>query len=162
MANEFQARYLEILKGSPYIQSVAKPGRQIVNIEYYSYNTRIGTVAAPLLNGVAQTSTIETQADSDFVIAYTSFCSQDIDNASLSFNQTFLLQMQDQSSGKFFYNVPVLSSLVAGGGGFPFVNPAPRVLNPNTNLLVSVTNQNPNINPVGAFIALHGQRIYYA
>lgn len=161
MANEFQTRYLEILKNSPYIQAIAKPGRAIQNIEYYSYNTLIGSAAAPLVNLVPQTSTIETQADSDFAITFMSAAVLETVNGIATYNNNITLQIQDLSTGKLFFNIPTVVGLVTGGGGFPFVLPAPRVVASNSQLLFTAMNRDSAINPVGLYIALHGSRIYY-
>lgn len=159
--NEFQSRYLEILKNSPYIQSIAKPGRTIQNIEYYCYNIAIGTAAAPLVLNVPQTATIETQADSDFAATFLSGSVQETANALAVFNWNLTLQIQDLSNGKLFFNIPTVMGLVTGAGGFPFVLPAPRVINPNSSLAITVMNRDTVINPISAFVAIHGTRIYY-
>jgi hypothetical protein len=166
MANEFQARYLALLTSSPYIASVAKPGRAIVDVQYYAYNGRVGTDAVPLALNVPQTSTFDTQSDSDFVLTFFSACVQETAAGAMIYNANTALQIQDLSTGKLFFNVPTALGLISGAGGFPFVFPSPRVLNPNTSIAVTATNRDTLVNgglgPVGLFYAFHGTRIFYA
>ena len=164
--NPLQAKYLEILNASPYLDAVRKPGRQVVDVQYYAYNVRVGSVAVPLADGVAQTTTFETQADSDFVVSEVSAALQAEDNGAMLYNGNVVLQVTDLSSGKLFYNRPAALALVTGAGGFPFVLPAARVWNPNTSIAVTATNRDALINggagPVGLFLAFHGTRLFYA
>ena len=51
---------------------------------------------------------------------------------------------------------------MAGGGGFPFIFPAPRVIRPNTNLLLTALNRDTAQNYVQMFLTLGGTRIFYA
>lgn len=161
MLDAFQQKYLEILQRSPYIQSIAKPGREIQNIEYYCYNAQIGSAASPLVLNVPQQTTIETQSDSDFAVTFISAGVQETANNVLVYNWNLTLQAQDLSTGKTFFNVPTVMGLVSGAGGFPFVLPAPRVMNPNTNLQWTAVNRDTVTNPLIVFLALHGTRIYY-
>lgn len=162
----FQARYIEILNNSPYVASVRKPGREIVDIAYYAYNGRVGTDAVPLANGVAQAQTFDTQSDSDFVLSFISATVQETAGGPMQYNDNVQLQIQDLSTGKLFFNVPTTLGLVSGAGGFPLVLPAPRVLNPNTAIAITAINRDPVVNggagPVGLYYAFHGTRIFYA
>lgn len=158
----FEQRALEILASSPYMRAIAIPGRRIAAVQYYAYNTVVGSATSPLVANVPQSSTIEIQADSYFALAFMSSAVQLSANSLMQFNVNATLQIQDQSNGKFFFNIPTPLSMVTGAGGFPFVFPASRVLAPNTGLQVTVTNRDGTINPIGAFIDLHGIRIFYA
>lgn len=160
--SKFEAKYLEILNASPYIKAFAKPGRRVARIQYYDYNIRIGSAAAPLLLNTPQIGNIETQADSDFVMTYLSTGALQVANGVMTFNRNITLQIQDQSTGKFFFSAPSVMGLVGGAGGFPYVFPAPRVINPNTNLQITVVNRDTTTNFDGLFLAFHGTRIYYA
>lgn len=163
--NPLQAKYLEILNGSPYMDAVRKPGREIVDVQYYAYNIRVGSVATPLANGVPQTASFETQSDSDFVVSEISAAVQAVNNGAMLYNANLALQITDLSSGKLFFNRPAAIALVTGAGGFPFVLPAARVWNPNTSIAVQATNRDALINagagPVGLFLAFHGTRLFY-
>lgn len=162
-SNDFQAKYLQILADSPYIRSVAKPGRVIVGMETYVYNAVVGTAAIPLTlaNGAVQ-ATLDTQADSDFVLTYLSASVNIASNGDMKVNRNLTLQIQDTSTGKLFFNVPSVMTLVAGAGGFPFIFPAPRVINANTTLLFTVQNRDATQDYNQAFISLGGTRIFYA
>lgn len=164
--NPLEAKYLEILNASDYMAAVRKPGRQIVGVQYYAYNVRVGSVAVPLADGVPQTSVFETQSDSDFVVSEISAALQAEDNGAMLYNGNVAIQIQDLSSGKLFFNRPAAIALVTGAGGFPFVLPAARVWNPNTSIAVQAINRDALINagngPVGLFLAFHGTRLFYA
>jgi len=164
--NPLTARYLEIAKSSPYLASVLKPGRQLVEAQYYAYNGRIGTDAVPLALNVPQVDTFDTQADSDFVLTMISACIQPEANGAMQYNGNVAMQVQDLATGKFMFSAPTPIALVTGAGGFPFRLAAPRVLNPNTSIAVSATNRDALINgglgPVALFYAFHGTRLFYA
>ena len=162
MATKFETRYLQLLQNSPYIQSVARPGMQIARINYYAYNIIIGSAAVPLVAGVPQQGTITTQSDSDFAVTYLSACCENAANGPMSFGNNLTLQIQDTSTGKFFFNQAAPLILVSGGGGFPYVFPAPRVVNPNSGLLITALNRDTNVSPIGCYVAMHGVRIWYA
>lgn len=165
-SNPFQDRFLQIAMQSPYLQSVLKPGRTVTNIEYYAYNVTVGSVAAPLANGIPQTATFDTQSDSDFAIAFLSAAVTETVNGVVVYNDNVALQIQDTSTGKFFFNTDTVIGLVTGAGGFPFVLPASRVINPNTTIAVRATNRDAFVNggagPVGVTLVMHGSRIFYA
>lgn len=165
-SDPFAQRYLEILKASPYLASVLRPGRQVANIAYYAYNGRIGTDAAPLANGVPQVGTVETQADSDFVLTFIMAAVQPTAGGPFQYNANVAWQITDLSTGKPLFSADAAIALTSGAGGFPFVLPAPRVYGPNTSIQVRVTNHDPIMNgaagPVGLYFAFHGTRIYYA
>jgi hypothetical protein len=162
-ANDLQQQYLEILAATPYLASVRKPGRTIVNMETFVYNAVIGTTALPLTlaNGI-QTTTLETFSDSDFVLTYLSASVNITANGDMKFNRNLTLQIQDTSTGKNFFNLPTVMTLVAGGGGFPFVYPAPRVINANVTLLLAAQNRDTAQDYNQMFVAMGGVRIFYA
>jgi hypothetical protein len=166
MGNAFQDKYLALINQSPYIQSIARPGQQIIAVEYYCYNGQVGSVAVPLAVGVPQSTVIETQSDSDFAVTFISTSVQEIAGANVAYNDNVAMQILDNASGKLFFNIATVAPLVSGAGGFPFVLPAPRVIAPNTNLTITATNRDTVVNggagPVGLLFALHGTRIYYA
>lgn len=165
---DFQAKYLQIMQSSPYLASVLKPGRQVADVQYYAYNGVVGflTSGANLAAGAPQAQVFSTQADSDFVLTFISAAVQETTGGPMAYNDNITLQIQDLSTGKFFFNVPTTLGLVAGAGGFPFVLPAPRVLNPNTQIAVTATNRDTIVNGgaglVNLFYAFHGSRIFYA
>lgn len=160
--DEFQARYLALLAQTPYLMGIAKPNRKILGVEYYCYNGQVGSTGSPLVVNVPQTTNIITQADSDFAITFISAGVQEAANNALVYNDNIAWQIQDTSNGKLFFNVATVIGLTSGAGGFPFVLPAPRVINPNTTLLVTATNRDAAISPTGLFFAFHGTRIFYA
>lgn len=161
--NVFQRKYMEIVATSPYLASVLKAGRQVIGFETFVYDATIGTAALPLtLANGPQTTTIETHSDSDFVLSYLSACVNITANGDMKFNRNLTLQIQDTSTGKLFFNVPSVMTLVAGGGGFPFVYPAPRVINANVTLQLTAQNRDSGQDYNQMFVAMSGTRIFYA
>lgn len=161
--NRFQQKYMEILAASPYIASVAKPGRTIIGMATFIYDVVIGTAALPLtLANGPQTATIDTHADSDFVLSYLSASVNETALGDMKYNRNVTLQIQDMSTGKLFFNQPTVMVLVAGAGGFPFVFPAPRVINANVSLMFTAQNRDTVVNYNQMFVSLTGTRIFYA
>jgi len=163
MPNDLQTRYLQLAAQSDYLRSVLKPGRQVLDFQSYVYNAVIGSAAVPLtLANGAVNATLDIQADSDFVLTYLSACVNITANGDMKVNRNLTLQIQDTSTGKLFFSAPTPVTLVAGGGGFPFVFPAPRVINANTNLLLTAQNRDTAQDYNQMFVAFGGTRIYYA
>lgn len=161
MRTEFENRYLAMLNNSPYIQAVKRPGQEIVNLEDYTYNVTVGSAATPLVLNTDIQQTIQTHADSDFVFTYLSACVNISANADMKFNRNLSLQIQDLSTGKFFFNQSTIMTLVAGAGGSPYIYPSPRVIAPNTGLQFTVRNRDIAQNYNQFFAALRGTRIFY-
>lgn len=162
-ASDFAQRYFDLTNQDPYIQSVARPGQTIVKKMPYEYGAVIGNAATPLtLANGALAATITTLADSDFVLTSLAACVNITANGDMKFNRNLTLQIQDTSTGKFFFSAPTVTSLVAGGGGFPFIFPAPRVIRPNTTLLLTGQNRDTAQNYFQMFVILGGTRIFYA
>jgi hypothetical protein len=152
--NEFERRLLDAVQNSAWIASVARPGRTILDIDYYNYNTSI----LGLVTATTSTAVIQIQSDSDFAIAYMSGAA--IVAGAVQNDPVALIQYTDTGTGKTFFQNPTLFSLVEGNNGLPFYLPAPRVLAPNTNINVTITN---NIGSTADFfVNLLGARIYYA
>lgn len=161
MLDTFQQNYLNLLQGSPYIKSIARSGQNIVNIAYYCYNVQIGSLATPLALNTPQIGLIETQADSDFAVSYLAASARNAAGDNILFTANITLQIQDLATGKLFFNQPTIFPLVTGAGGFPFVLPAPRVINPNSTIQCTANNRDATQNFSGLFLALHGVRIFY-
>lgn len=159
--NALQAKYLEILGSSPYIASVRKPGRTIIGMETYVYNVVVGAPFSLLYN-VDVRAQLQMQADSDFVLSYLSGCVNINPNGDMKSNRNLTLQIQDTSTGKLFFNQPTVMTLVCGGGGFPFIFAAPRVIDANTTLQFTVRNRDSAQNYSQAYLSLGGTRIFYA
>lgn len=159
--NEFQRKYLDILKQTDYISAVARPGREIVSIDYYAYTATIGTPAAPVAIGGTRQALVQIQADSDFVMTAIAGGSQPLIANAITYTAPVLFQLTDTGSGKRYFSAPTPMASVAGSGAFPFVLPSPRVLQPNTILQIDVINVGAATIDQISF-AFHGARIFYA
>lgn len=162
-------RYAELSNQDPYIQSVKRPGQNIVKKMPYAYQgivggplspTGVATTPLTLAAGAVQT-TVSMQADSDFVLTSLAVCVNITTNGDMKFNRNLTLQIQDTSTGKLFFSAPCVTSLAGGGGGFPFIFPAPRVLRPNIVLLLTGQNRDTAVNYNAMFVTLGGTRIFY-
>lgn len=148
--NVYERRALELAQTSNLLASVAREGQKIVNIEFFSYNLTFGALAA----GASAQGRIQFQSNSDFVVTYLSAETLDTDLVTC--------QITDQGSGKTFFNQPTLVGLAFGTGGFPFLLPSPKVIEPSTNVTIDLTNVSSGTAMSGAYFMLAGGRIFYA
>lgn len=154
--NDFERRLLDAVQNSAWIAAVARKDREILGIDYYNYT-------APLITGLAvgasSQSVIQIQSDSDFALTY---MSGTVVVAGVAVtNPVSTIQITDNGTGKTFFSNPTLFGLVLGSSGTPFYLPAPRVIAPNTNVTLAIT----NVAGAGAgdyYMSLMGARIYYA
>lgn len=162
-------RYAELSNQDPYIQSVKRPNQNIQKKMPYEYGAIVGgplsvagvaTTPLALAAGPVQTA-VQIQADSDFVLTSLAIAVNITANGDMKFNRNLTIQIQDTSTGKNFFSAPCVTSLVGGGGGFPFIFPAPRVLRPNIVLLITGQNRDANVNYNAMFVTLGGTRIFY-
>lgn len=163
-ATAFEQAYFDLTNQDPYIQSVARPGQVITKKMPFDYGMVIGGPApdTPLTLAAGPVPEIMiTLADSDFVLTSMSACVNQTVNGNMLFNRNLTLQIQDTSTGKFFFSAAAVMELVSGGGGFPYVFPAPRVLRPNTALLGTAQNRDTATNYNAMFVTFHGTRIFY-
>lgn len=152
--NEFERRLIDAMQQDSWIKQVARKDKKIVDVDYFVYTA---TLTALAVGNSAQTN-IQVQADSDFALAYMS--GQMVVGGAVSFLPS-TVQITDTGSGKTFFSAPALFNLVMGNAGLPFYLPAPRVIAPNTNIQLNVT----NVAMGGAtdyWFAFLGARIYYA
>lgn len=154
--NDFQRRLLDAVQNSAWIAAVARKDREILGIDYYTYTS---PSIAGLAVGATTQVVIPIQSDSDFALTYMS--GSVVVGGVVVNNPVSTLQITDTGTGKTFFSAPTLFGLVMGSSGTPFYLPAPRVIAPNTNINLSVT----NVAGAGAadyFMSLLGARIYYA
>lgn len=156
---DLAAAYLALTNQDPYVQSVARPGQTIVKRIPFQYGVLISNIT---LAGGAVTAPMTTLADSDFVFQTLSAGAQPTATTAVFYDRNLLLQIQDTSNGKFYFSQPSLMALVTGGGGFPFVFPAPRVIRPNSTLLFTATNRDVSTDYFAMYLTLGGTRIFYA
>jgi hypothetical protein len=152
--NDFERRFLDVIQTSEFIQTVARPDAKIVATAFFAYNVTIENVVAA---GTGQ-GVIQIEADSDFVLTYMS--AQTVSAGAIVASPLQRVQVTDTGTGKTFSNVATLQNLWFGNTGFPFLLPGPRVIVPNTNLLVSV--ENFSAVTYSTDFSFLGMRIYYA
>lgn len=155
--NEFERRALDIAQNSSYLAAYARKGRDIIDVEYFTYVAETTSIAA---NGGTLQSTIQIQSDSDFVMSYMS--ANAISAAGvITSTPNITVQITDTGSGKTLFSAPAQLSLAFGSQGFPYLLPAPRVFAPNTNVKFDFTNRDAaTAYTINYFLS--GARIYYA
>ena len=160
---DLQSQYLELVKRTPYLQAVARTGRTIIGIENYSYEVVIGAPNSLSLFTAPQSAVLVTQGDSDFILDGLSACLQPDPGSGMLFDRNVALQIQDLTTGKFFFSGPIAFSLVAGSAGAPFIFAAPRVISPNGSLQLTAQNQEQvgGSNYSQLFVSLLGTKILY-
>jgi len=162
--SDFAQRYFELSNQDPYVQSVIRPGQLLVKRMPFEYGAVVGGPAPDqpltLAAGPVQ-ETMITLADSDFVLTSLSICVNITVNGDMKFNRNLTIQIQDTSTGKRFFSAPTVTSLVGGGGGFPFIFPAPRVIRPNTGLLITAQNRDTALNYNAMYVTFGGSRFFY-
>lgn len=157
--NDFERRLLDVMQNSNYIAAVARSNANILGIDTFSYNLgpNQGLAAVPALGSASALAQI--QADSDFALTYMS--ASVVQAGVINTLPVATIQVTDTGTGKTFYSAPTLIGLVTGNLGFPFLLPSPRVIAPNVNLKVDVTNVVAGAVAMDFFITFIGARIYY-
>jgi len=153
--NEFQRRGLDLAQNSLFLASYIKANSDIVGADSFGYGGQMDNIAA---NGVGSTS-INILADSYFVCTYISAAAW-ITATGAASAANFTIQITDKGTGKTFYNIPTLLSLVAGSAGFPFFLAAPRLIAPQTIIQLDVTNLTATAG-ISLQVTLQGARIFY-
>lgn len=171
--NEFERRYLEMVQSHIWLHQANAGGPPP---EYYGYALQIGSSTSQLVNGVTQQGQIAIQADAWFLLQYMSVAvtpDAQNDTTQLTDGGNLLIQITDTGAGEDLYNIPLgvpgMPSFLSAGSpltnaaSIPYVFPTPRLIPPNTNILVSVTKLGTLVGGVpdmfGAYVMLNGARI---
>jgi hypothetical protein len=179
MINEFERRFLEQVQNHLDLMEAARRAGAILPPEYFGYSLTIGSAANPLVAGIPQQGIINIQADAWFVVNQLSVAvvvadgstfgdaGQMIDAGNL------LIQITDTGAGQELLGIPsgfagfpaamVAGTPLAAAAGIPYVFPIPRLVPPNTNLNIVVTQLGftalTNPQPIGAYVMLNGARV---
>jgi len=167
--NEFDARLLDVTQNhvdlAALLQSLGAQGL----IEHIGYALQLGSSAAPLLSGVMQSDVLAMQSDAWFVLQYVSSCVVRPDTPFwFTDSGNINLRITDTGAGEVLYSTPssagVLTATISRAQtGIPLLFPLPRIIPPNTNVKVDVTqlgvNVSDNQEPVGFWVFLGGSRI---
>lgn len=177
--NEFERRVLEVTQNDLDLRQLVRETGSGRPPEYFGYALQIGSAASPLVNGVTQQGVINVQADAWFLLQYINAAvilpngSTWGDLSQFTGSGNVLLQITDTGAGQDLYNVPggfsgspainLAGSTFGGMAGVPYVFPSPRLIPPNTNIKVEVTQLGltllTNPQPVGFYLMLHGARV---
>lgn len=177
--NEWERRFLEVTQNHLDLQEVIAQTGTGLPPEYFGYSLIVGSAANPLVAGVTQQGIIHIQADAWFVIQYLSVGvilpagSTFGDLTQITDGGNMQLQITDTGAGEELYNLPagfpgfpailLAGSPIAAAAGIPYVFPTPRLVPPNTNIKVEMTQLGftalTNPQPVGAYLMLNGARV---
>lgn len=177
--NEFERRVLEVVQNDLDLRQLVRESGSGRPPEYFGYPLQIGSAASPLVAGVAQQGLINIQADAYFLAEYINTAvilpagSTYGDISQFTTTGNILLQITDTGAGEDLYQVPsglagspginLAGSTFGGMAGVPYVFPQPRLIAPNTNIKVEVTQLGftalTNPQPLGFYLMLHGARL---
>jgi len=167
MPNSVTQQYIDLVNSTPYLQSIARNGKRIVEVEQYTYLLSIGSASAGganiLLSGGTFRGIVTTQGDSDFVVETLAveLAAATATDVFSVYGRNVTLQIQDLKTGKFLYSQPTIYSLLGGAGGMPFTFFTPHVMPPNTVLQATIQNRDQN-NYAAFFCAFQGFKVFYA
>jgi hypothetical protein len=166
--NEFERRMLEVARQHVDLAEALHSMGSNAIVEHFGYSARIGSEASPLLDGVQQSTLLALQSDAWFVLQYISSCVVLPDSTWYGTDSgNIQLQITDTGEGNVLYSTPssagVLTATISRPQtGIPFLLPIPRLIPPNTNIKIDVTQMGvtvDNTEPVGFFISLMGSRV---
>ena len=110
---------------------------------YFIYSSPAVTTAA--VASAAASEPIKIASDADF---HAHYFTVSIEQAgALVGTYAGLIQIEDSSAGRTFFNAPMSVAGIAGTGEFPYELPFPRMILANSTLIVTVSN------PAGAAVA---------
>lgn len=177
--NEFERRFLEVTQNDLDLRQLVRELGTGRPPEYFGYPLQIGSAADPLVAGATQQGIINIQADAWYLLQYINAAvilpngSTWGDLSQFTASGNIALQITDTGAGQDLYNVPsgfsgspainLAGSTFGAMAGVPYVFPTPRLIPPNTNIKVEVTQIGntalTNPAPVGFYLMLNGARI---
>lgn len=152
-------RMMRVLERDPFIQSIARPGVPIADVEYFAYVADFAAMA----EGASATQTIETASDSDFVLVMQNGSSYGpLGSSGQSLIYATATIAEGQGNNPFFSQAAPFQQ-VFGYEGAPFILPKPRVFRPNSRIKVTINFIDINGGQNQSFrCAFHGMRLYYS
>lgn len=117
----------------------------------------------PATLSVVTTANLQISSDSDFALYYMTATVFDVTNATQNSTPSFLVDIKDQGSGRFWNSAPVQIQNWFGnyntlGGAGPFIYIKPQILGGGSTLTIAVTN-----NTATSFnirMAFHGLKLF--
>lgn len=167
--NEFDARLVDVAQNHADLVELARSLGASGLVEHFSYTLPIGSEAAPLVNGVLRAGVLAMEADAFFVLQYVSSCVVRPDMPYWFLDSgNIKLRIADTGAGDVIYSSPlsagVLTATISRAQtGIPLLLPIPRLIPPQTNINVEVTqlgvNVTDNQEPIGFWLFFGGSRI---
>lgn len=160
MPNAFFTQLLDMVQWTDYVATFATPGRQIMEIEPFSYAIDGDTLPALITATAPQTFSTQMEGDADFVLFYMSAFGRVNTESALRVNPALLGQITDETTGRSFFSEPTPVPIFAGQGGFPFLMTGPKVIKARSELSLTVRSAQA-VSWSGFYFAYHGARIWY-
>lgn len=154
--DDFQRRLLDTAQTSVYLAEFTKANANVLGLESFTYNS--SAAIRNLATTASAQDIIQIQSDSDFLM-FAMAGSGNIHGTGLTAQPNAIIQFTDTGTGKTYYSQPALFGNVLGAAGYPFLLPIPRIIPPNTNIKIDVTNNDPQT--VDFYVSLIGVRVYY-
>lgn len=160
MPNAFRTQLLDMVEYTDYVATFAEPGREIVDIDNWTYFVDGETLSADITATAAQVFLTPMAGDNDFVLFYMAGMGRVTGTTVLSANPALLVQIADLTTGRTFFSAPSPMPMIAGCGGFPYMLPGPKVIPPRSTLRTTVVSAQAQAFS-GFYFCFHGSRIWY-
>lgn len=156
--NDFQRRLLDTSLTSVYLAEFAKNDPNVIDMDDFVYSS--GAALLGLAPGVAAQDLIPIQSDSVFIVFYMSGSGVSLATGAATPTPPGKVQFTDTGSNRTYFNQPTQFANVLGSGGYPLLLPLPRIIQPNTNIKIDLTNTDPGVT-YDYSISFIGVRVYY-
>lgn len=158
--NEYERRMLDLAQNWVNLRKAAATEGHLSALEFFGYTANFGAVAS----GDTAQVVVPVQADAFFVLSYITAAQQVETDPDINLASAFTLQITDTGAGKTLYSAPSIASLLVGSAnaftlGIPILLAVPRVIRPNTNIKLDVTNFGTD-NLDGIFISMIGTKVF--
>lgn len=166
--NEFDRRILSVAQNHVDLAELAHSLGGTAIVEHFGYTLKIGSAADPISFGFPRSATLAMQSDAWFFLQYVSSCVMYPDS-SFWFQDSGGIQLQvtDTGSGEVLYSTPssagsLTATISRAQPGAPLLLPIARILPPNTNIKVDITEigvSSMGSDPVSFWLFFGGSRV---
>ncbi len=149
-----------LIANIPYYKDQINKGNSII-FKHFIYPKTI--TAANLVAGASPVSSLDIQADADFVILAQSYVAFVSPLAALTSGTRIIppvtIKLTDSGSSQQLQSDPVAIDTIFGTGQFPFILPQPYYLSAKSNLQITPTNNDPAV-AFYLYLSFIGVKIY--
>lgn len=162
--NEFERRFVDqAINHRDLSAAVDAAGFSAIK-RYFGYSATLGVDAVAMVVGQIYNASIPVQANGYFYMQHISLAASRSAAPQTAYPPSVNLQITDTGSGDVLFAGPTLGTLAAGSvgllsTGIPLIMPTPRLIPPNSNILVEITPLASNAVPQLVYITLGGSRV---